>query len=148
VEAALSVQRSVYRRIVDEYGAALARAVALMADDLPAGFGCAAGKDRTGILAGLIQTVLGASEEDVVADYMALAPDVARLRTELADWGLPAEVDLTAPGIDTLLSTSDELMRDVLARIAAGWGGASGYLRAHGLTTATFERLRARVVEY
>jgi protein-tyrosine phosphatase len=148
VEAAIEARRSVYRQIVDDYGAALAGAIALMAHDLPAGFGCAAGKDRTGILAALIQTLLGASEDDAVADYIALAPDVERLRGLVGGWDESAEVDLTAPGIDTLLSTSDELMRDSLAHINDRWGSPIAYLQAHGLTAADIEALRTHLVEH
>ena len=148
VEAAVEVRRSVYRQIVDDYGAALAGAVALMAHDLPAGFGCAAGKDRTGILAALIQTLLGASEDDAVADYIALAPDVERLRGLVGGWKESADVDLTAPGIDTLLSTSDELMRDSLAHINDRWGGPAAYLQTHGLTTSDVEALQIQLVEH
>ena len=36
---------------------------------LPAVFHCAAGKDRTGLLAALLLSALGVSDEDVVADY-------------------------------------------------------------------------------
>jgi protein-tyrosine phosphatase len=147
VEAATAVQRSVYRQIVDDHGAALAGAVALMAGNLPAGFGCAAGKDRTGILAALVQTLLGVSEADVVTDYVALAPGVERLRTVLEDWGVPTEVDLTAPGIDTLLSASEGLMQDALAHLADRWGGAAPYLQAHGLPASDIEALRTRLIE-
>lgn len=148
VEAAIAVRRSVYRQIIDDYGTALAGAVALMARDLPAGFGCAAGKDRTGILAALIQTLLGASEDDAVAGYIALAPNVERLRGLVGGWDESGEVDLTAPGIDTLLGTSDELMRDSLAHINDRWGGSTAYLEAHGLTTEDIETLRNGLVEY
>jgi protein-tyrosine phosphatase len=148
VEAAVAIRRSVYRQIVDDYGISLAGAVALMAHDVPAGFGCAAGKDRTGILAALIQTLLGASEDDVVADYIALAPDVERLRTMVGAWEAAAEVDLTAPGIDTILSTSDELMRESLAHINERWGSSTAYLQAHGLTTGDIESLRSHLVDH
>jgi protein-tyrosine phosphatase len=147
VEAATALMRSVYRQIIDNHGASLAGAVALMAHDVPAGFGCAAGKDRTGILAALIQTLLGASEDDAVADYIALAPDVERLRTLVGSWEDSAEVDLTAPGISTILSTSDELMRDALAHVADRWGGPAEYLQAHGLTAEDIDSLRTRLVE-
>jgi protein tyrosine/serine phosphatase len=148
VEAATALMRSVYRQIVDDYGASLAGAVALMAHNFPAGFGCAAGKDRTGILAALIQTLLGASVDDAVADYIALAPDVERLRTLIGTWEDSAEVDLTAPGISTILGTSDELMRDVLSHIADRWGGAASYLTAHGLTTEDIGALRNGLIEH
>lgn len=145
VEAAVEIRRSVYRQIVDDYGASLAGAIALMAHDVPAGFRCGAGKDRTGILAALIQMLLGASEDDVVADYVALAPDVERLRTLVGSWEAAAEVDLTTPGISTILGTSEEVMRDSLASFHDRWGGPAAYLLTHGLTTDDIEALRTHL---
>jgi hypothetical protein len=63
-------------------------------------------------------------------------------------WEAAAEVDLTAPGIDTILSTSDELMRDSLSHINDRWGGPGAYFQAHGLTTDDIDALRTRLVEY
>lgn len=38
-------------------------------DSAPAVFHCAGGKDRTGLIAALVLTMVGVSEEDIVADY-------------------------------------------------------------------------------
>ena len=40
-------------------------------------FYCAAGKDRTGVLAAIVLAVLGVDDDDIVADY-ALTDSVAR----------------------------------------------------------------------
>jgi protein-tyrosine phosphatase len=42
----------------------------LVAGDAPLAFNCSAGKDRTGVAAALLLTVLGASRETVVSDYL------------------------------------------------------------------------------
>src|SRR4029079_4896094 len=46
-------------------------------DVYPAVFFCAAGKDRTGVLAAIVLAMLGVDDEDIVADY-ALTDPVAR----------------------------------------------------------------------
>mmetsp|Transcript_26700 Transcript_26700/g.60295 ORF Transcript_26700/g.60295 Transcript_26700/m.60295 type:complete len:387 (+) Transcript_26700:62-1222(+) len=47
-------------------------ALEALVDDrnFPVAFGCIAGKDRTGLLACLVLSALGVSDEDIIADYM------------------------------------------------------------------------------
>ena len=45
--------RTIYREIVDRHAHSLARTLTLIADAQRVGFGCAAGKDRTGLVIGL-----------------------------------------------------------------------------------------------
>ena len=61
------------------------RALFLMiaAGQLPLVFNCSAGKDRTGIVAALILSVLGVPRETVIEDYLLSNANVARLRTHL-----------------------------------------------------------------
>ena len=51
-----------------------------MAGALPAVFHCAAGKDRTGLLAALLLSSLGVPDEHVVADYALTAEAMVRMR--------------------------------------------------------------------
>lgn len=53
------------------------------ADSAPVVFHCASGKDRTGIVAALVLTLLGVSRKDVVADFALTARATDRL---VADW--------------------------------------------------------------
>jgi protein-tyrosine phosphatase len=46
---------------------------------LPAVFHCAAGKDRTGLLAALVLSELGVSRHDVLADYALTSSGIARM---------------------------------------------------------------------
>lgn len=144
-EAAAAVMRTIYHRIVDEHGAALAAVADAMVDGLPAGFGCAAGKDRTGVLAALLQAAAGVDEAGIVEDYCTLAPDVERLRAILGNW-MP-DVARHGPGIDTLLGAAEETMHDTLAHLSDGWGGAAGFLEAHGLAPDRLRLLRDRLIE-
>ena len=60
-----------YRFMLESAEVRVAKAfqVLAMPGALPAVFHCAAGKDRTGIMAGLVLSSLGVSDADVVADY-------------------------------------------------------------------------------
>lgn len=46
-------------------------------------FHCAAGKDRTGIFAACVLSLLGASEEQITQDYVATVPNVDRVMQRL-----------------------------------------------------------------
>ena len=101
-----------------------------LADDvrLPAVFHCAAGKDRTGMVAALLLSVLGVAENDILDDYELTSryrtPDrvgavLDRLRDER---GVTAEV---AAGI---LRTPRWAMQSALTEIRERYGGIDGYL--------------------
>jgi protein-tyrosine phosphatase len=92
---------------------------------------CASGKDRTGVLAALVLALLGAPDDDVVADYALTELATDRL---IADWTAkyPARELLwpfygQAPGA---------LMRLFLAELRAEYGSVgeyvTGYLRVPG----------------
>ena len=78
--------QDIYRRILDEFAGSLVGAMTAIADTQPAGFGCAAGKDRTGLLSALLQDVLGVQRADILAGYVSQAPDPDRLREAVGTW--------------------------------------------------------------
>ena len=61
-----------YLWYLDVGGPALAEALVLLgeADSYPLVFHCAAGKDRTGVLAALVLDIVGVDAADIVADYL------------------------------------------------------------------------------
>lgn len=102
---------------------------------------CAAGKDRTGVLVALVLDAVGVERHAVVADYALTAERVeAMFRRWTTAEGVPMPADLT-PHLPRA-----EVMASVLAHLDVEYGGASGYLRAHGLDDAALDRLRARLV--
>jgi protein-tyrosine phosphatase len=52
----------------------------------PIVFHCAAGKDRTGIVAALVLTLLGVADEVIVADYLASTANMPRVVERLMSW--------------------------------------------------------------
>ena len=127
-----------------EGGRNLVRAVeALAAADEPALFHCAAGKDRTGVLAAFLLEVAGVEREAVVEDYAltmerldAVVARLARLPTYARDM---ADRDrshhLAEPGT----------MQGLLAALDARHGGARAWLLEHGVGEDTVGRLAARL---
>jgi len=135
-----------YRTIVDSYGAQIAGTIGALARELPAGFGCAAGKDRTGIVAAFLHTVLGADVEDVVHHYTVSAPPVARLAVLAKDYFGVADGEALPPAVEVLLSTRPDALRATLAHVEATHGSVERYLVDHGLATEALDELHARLV--
>jgi protein-tyrosine phosphatase len=134
------------RWLVESRGNAWADAVRLLAHEpLPAVFFCSSGKDRTGVLSGLIQSALGVADDAVIADYAEterrMPPEYAELamvRSRRA--GLPEDVAMDGIG------SPPELMADVLAGVRARHGDAATNLTDHGLAADDLDRLRSRLV--
>jgi protein-tyrosine phosphatase len=120
-----------------------------LADDarLPAIFHCAAGKDRTGMVAALLLSVLGVAEQDILDDYELssrfrtsdrVEAVIARLRD---DRGVAPEV---AAGI---LRTPRWAMQSTLAEMDRRYGGINGYLTGPAdLDPPVIDALRARLL--
>lgn len=85
---------------------------------------CAAGKDRTGLLAGLVLGLLGVSDEDIITDYA-----LTNLATDrfVADWRAdPARPPIVWPWYG---HAPAEAMRLFLVELAAEYGSLRGYAR-------------------
>lgn len=156
--------------MLDEGAVAFATSVDILAarDRLPAVFHCSAGKDRTGVLAALVLSVLGVSDHQIAADYhlSALAMDqlVAWLlehHPDLADSMSGAEGraerDLTSGEAHDLRRSTDqpkhflacppEAMLTFLDRLRSRFGCAEGYLLEAGISSSTLATLREHLLE-
>jgi protein-tyrosine phosphatase len=138
--------QSIYRRILDDFAPSLVGAVTAIANDQPAGFGCAAGKDRTGLLSALVQDVLGVDRAAIVAGYVSQAPDPERLRAAVGTWREWGEADLTLPGVGAILAAVEEVMVEALEHLDQRYGGAVCYFESAGLPAETIDALRQRLV--
>jgi protein-tyrosine phosphatase len=136
-----------YERMLSAHGAELAGAISVIAEGTPVAFGCAAGKDRTGLVAALLQVLLGVDEEVVSRSDASSPPTVDRLRAMVVEqFGVDDEL-AARPGFEVLLGADAETMQATLAHLRSEHGGVAAYLEAHGLTAAEVERLRADLVE-
>ena len=106
-------------------------------------FHCAAGKDRTGMVAALLLLLAGAERETVVADYAATAPRLATLLPALREDAAARGEDLDE--VSPYLGAEAGTMHAFLDHLDARHGGAEDYLRRHGLSEAELDALRRRL---
>jgi len=110
---------------------------------LPAVFHCAAGKDRTGMVAAVLLGILGVDEADILDDYEltsvyrrseALAEAVGRMR---------ARSEMAPAVIAGVMRTPRWALQAALHRIAEEHGGFEGFVVGPGSAEASVpERLR------
>jgi protein-tyrosine phosphatase len=137
--------------LLRERGPRLAHAVGLLAAPgaLPGVYFCSTGKDRTGIVTGLILSALGVDDDAVAADYALTAErlpdDYAELALERARRGGLAE-EMEARYLEFGLASPAPVMRGMLQTVRDEYGGAAAYLLAHGLGDAELDGLRNTLV--
>jgi protein-tyrosine phosphatase len=110
--------------------------------DLPLLFHCHAGKDRTGIVAAVVLSLLGVARDDVVADFA-----LTNLATEryLAGW---AGLGRPIPKWSGFARAPADAMRMFLDGIDERYGSVRDYARQGlGLTEGVLDRLATRLLD-
>ena len=112
---------------------------------------CAAGKDRTGLLAALTHHLLGVHRDDMVEDYLLTntAVDLAGRAPAIARQ-LEARTGRTAShdAVVAFLGVEPVYLETALTEIAARHGSIDAYLeQALGVDTALRDRIGARLAE-
>jgi protein-tyrosine phosphatase len=109
----------------------------------PALFHCAAGRDRTGVVAAMLLTVLDVSDEDIVADYVASGHRLKAVLDRLAAMPTYAEaldgwtVEDHAPRPERILELLDWLHEQ---------GGVERWLSLRGVSLAALDGFRAAML--
>jgi protein-tyrosine phosphatase len=130
--------RWAYREMLRQGSSRFADGIRLLAepDTLPAVFHCAAGKDRTGLLAALILGSIGVSRALILADYALTADGMVRLiawaRTEFPDM---------AHAPSAFLAALPEALDTVLDEVCAEHGSIRAYVLSLGVTEAELAAL-------
>jgi hypothetical protein len=132
-----------YIDLLAEGGSVLAAAVTLMAEPVaqPLLFHCAAGKDRTGVLAALVLSVLGVADADIAADY-TLSVDAMARRLAWLQVNDPARAVTMAGQPAGWVAAPTEAMLTLLRHLHEFHGGAEAYLADHGVDRSTFDVIR------
>ena len=134
-------QAGMYRYVFDARApqlAGVARAL-LEADGLPAVIGCAAGKDRTGVVIAWLLDLVGVPTPIIVEDYAITARYFSDPVTavEPPDWRHEALV----------LESPPEHMAEALEHLDRAHGGARALLRRQGFAEADIDALVERLTE-
>jgi protein tyrosine/serine phosphatase len=115
----------------------------------PVVFHCTAGKDRTGVVAALLLSTVGVSDEVIVDDYGRSRAAMARL----VEWyRANRRDDTTGAGLtdarsSRLLGAEPEWMRVVLRELRAEHGSIRDYLLAAGATPALLAGIEAKLLD-
>jgi protein tyrosine/serine phosphatase len=123
-------------------GGNVVRAVRLVAAaaSTPLVFHCAAGKDRTGVLAALVLDLAGVERAAIVEDYLATNERIERLVARLV--ALPTYSDAAKKDVRCRAET----MPDLFAALDDRHGGTAQWAKAAGVTDAEITRLRDLLV--
>ena len=121
----------------------IAASLRILADpaNIPAVFHCAAGKDRTGLVAALLLGALGVPDDFIVADFALTGPAMARTRAWAADHRpeLLARFNSAPAGFMVALPSA---MAEILDRLHSRHGSIVGYLATIGIGDDVVAQLR------
>lgn len=115
-------------------------------------FHCAAGRDRTGVLAASLLLVLGANDVDIVTDYALTGPNMPKIqeRTRAVIGPIMLKMGFDLEKLTEGNSLGEEgmevSMEYVLAELRAKYGDPLTPLRVAGLSEDTIAQLRRRAI--
>jgi protein tyrosine/serine phosphatase len=139
-----AVERDVladYVHMLDTAGHLIAEAVhTIAASSGPVVFHCAAGKDRTGILAALIELLVGVPRDVVVGDYELTNQVIDVVCARLARFDTYTNVRVNPP---SHFRCRPEVMEGFLDVVEERHGDAEGWAREVGLDAGDLTALRA-----
>ncbi|MEU6247233.1 tyrosine-protein phosphatase [Glycomyces sp. NPDC047010] len=109
----------------------------VIASGEPVLFHCMAGKDRTGLVAAALLSVLGVDEADIAADYALSNVGIAR-------WRAWRDANLGKPAAESGLTTPAEAMAETIAEMKERFGSMRDYVTATGFDRS--EALREQLL--
>jgi protein-tyrosine phosphatase len=114
-------------------------------DQLPATFHCTAGKDRTGMVAALVLSLVGVPEDVIVEDYTLTDARMTLVMERIrATNAFPESMTPLPPAVGRAEAAS---MEAFLAAIRERHGSAEGWAREAGVTDDTLADLHAVLVD-
>lgn len=131
----------------ETFGKRLAAALEIIAEaeNHPVLFHCTVGKDRTGVLAAVVLSILGVGDEDIINDYHMTTPHMAQFIERMKD--IPEAADMLKNLPAYFWEASRESMELVLAETRRDFGSLRGYMEAQGVDNGLFDRLEEALLE-
>lgn len=147
------ILKETYRNIVDNSGSSIAYILTLLAEgNGPMLIHCTAGKDRTGIVAAVLEAILGVDDESIVSSYAQSAGNLGEaFRKAISSGMLDIPNDTTSDGgvgaLAGMLASPASLMREMLGRIRSKHCTVAQYCLDNGMTKEHLEQLRSMFLE-
>lgn len=129
-----------------EFGERIAAALEIIAEpeNHPLVFHCAIGKDRTGILAAVLLSVLGVKDEDIIEDYSLSAPYMEELLERINND--PEMAKAIKPLPDYFWKAAPESMALFLSTLRREYGSVRDYVKAQGVEPSLIKRLESSLL--
>ena len=136
-----------YLVMLEEGAESLGTALRLLADPerVPAVFHCAAGKDRTGVLAALVLSLLGVDEGVIATDYGLSRLGMDRM-VEYVRVTYPDRYDTMADQPSAFLDAPEAAMALFLDDLRSAHGSVEGYAGSIGVGPDVVEALRSNLL--
>lgn len=132
-EASRAALIAAYRTIPEAQSEAFAQMFRYLArGQLPLAFNCSAGKDRTGVGAALLLSVLGVPRETIVADY-ALSDDIVDYRVQLqesvaSNSSYAFLLELPWETVEPLLASDPAYIESTLSALEEEYGSVDAFV--------------------
>lgn len=117
--------------------------------NLPMLFHCTAGKDRTGVIAAVLLSTLGVSDDVIAADYALSNKFYHRFREYVGvvlkkvRW-----LGISLDALHPLMIADGDMMREMLVKLRQKYGSVDDYLTTRaGLTADEISQLRQNLIE-
>ena len=129
-----------------EFGCRLVEALEIIArlDNHPLVFHCFAGKDRTGVLAAMLLSLLGVADEDIIQDFSLSTPYMDLIKERFYKRSQMREDGKVPP--DFFWKAEPQSMSRFLTGLKQEFGSAREYVAAHGADTSLCERLEGALL--
>jgi len=139
---ASEVLGDLYVQMLDIGAAALSGAFRALADadNLPAVFHCAAGKDRTGVLAAMVLSTIGVADHVIVADYAISGTNMNELIERLKR-DRPETLTAMSDQPSAYLAAPPEAMSRLLRHVNTEFGSMTGYVKSIGIEDDVIDAL-------
>ncbi len=144
-----------YRQMTTEHGARLGQALRCIAEHghQPLVFHCAAGKDRTGVVAALLLALLGGSDATIAEDFALSAPAAK----EMDAWYRQQRGDEMAQRMERLGFGGEKAMRlmsadpativTLLGELRSQHGDLERFVALHGVPADTIAALKTHALD-
>ncbi len=126
--------KDLYRRFAFERPAVIHEIISLVLDEkhLPAVIHCTIGRDRTGLIAALIQLLAGVPRPAVVEDYLVSNESLGPRMEKLARYVRWMSLFQISPArMEPMMEARREYLEHVLDSILEKYGSVEGYLTEH-----------------
>jgi protein-tyrosine phosphatase len=140
-----------YRELPEQHAESYRQMFRYLAEGrVPLAFNCSAGKDRAGVGAALILTLLGVPHQTVIADY-ALSDDVVDYRAEMeesaaANPGYAALAQLPWETVEPLVASDPAYLESAFSALESKYGSVDAFIeRELGVTPEMKQQIRAQL---